>query len=95
MALSRFVQTLASAVAGLLTGVLLTAIGYDPANVTESTIHGILFICTIIPAACTVLSLAALYKDKMTPARFQAVLKALEDRRAGKEVDLSEFKDII
>jgi len=95
MALSRFVQTLASAVAGLLTGLLLTAIGYDPTNVTESTVHGILFICTIIPAILTLLSLFALYKDKMTPTRFQAVLKALEDRRAGKEVDLGEFKDII
>ena len=95
LALSRFAQVLASALGGLFVGLLLTAIGYDPANVTESTVHGILFICTIIPAITTLVSLGALLKYKMTPSRFQDVLSALEDRRAGKEVDLSEFKDII
>ena len=95
MALSQFAQTLASAVAGLLFGLLLTAIGYDPASVTESTIHGILLICTLIPSGLTLLSLVTLLKYKITPARFQSVLDALEAKKNGQEVDLTEFKDII
>ena len=95
LALSRFAQTLASALGGLALGLLLTAIGYDPANVTESMVRGILFICTIVPAATTLISLAALLKYKMTPARFQDVLDALEAKKNGQEVDLNDFRDII
>lgn len=95
MALSQFAQTLASAVAGLLFGLLLTAIGYDPSNVTEATTNGILLICTLVPAGLIFLSLAALLKYKVTPSRFQNVLDALEAKKNGQEVDLTEFKDII
>ena len=95
MALSQFAQTLASALAGLLFGLLLTAIGYDPANVSESTLHGILLICTLVPSGLTLLSLVTLLKYKITPARFQDVLDALEAKKNGQEVDLNDFSDII
>jgi Na+/melibiose symporter-like transporter len=95
LALSRFAQTLASALGGLALGLLLTAIGYDPANVTEATTNGILLITTLVPAGMTLLSLVVLLKYKITPARFQEVLDALKNRHEGKEVDLNEFKDLI
>lgn len=95
MALSQFAQTLASAVAGLLFGLLLTAIGYDPGNITEATTNGILTITTLVPSGMTLLSLVVLLKYKITPARFQEVLDALKNRHEGKEVDLNEFKDLI
>lgn len=95
MAMSQLAQTLASSVAGLLFGMLLTMIGYDPANITEQTVHGILTIVTIVPAVFAIASLLILALYKVTPKRFQNVLDAIEARKEGKEIDLSEFKDII
>ena len=95
MAMSQLAQTLASAVAGLLIGTLLTLIGYDPANITEQTVHGILTIVTIVPAVFAIGSLIVLTLYKVTPKRFQDVIDAIERRKNGEEVDLADFKDII
>lgn len=95
MAMSQLAQTLASAVAGLIFGVLLTMIKYDPANITADTVQGILTIVTIVPAIFAILALLILALYKVTPKRFHDVLDAIERRKNGEEIDLAEFKDII
>ena len=95
MAISALSQTVASAVGGLIFGMLLTAIGYDAANITPEVIHGILTLVTLVPAAAMVISLLVLCLYKVNPKRFQDVQEALKERREGKEIDLKEFKDII
>ena len=95
MAISSLAQTVASAVGGLIFGMLLTFIGYDTANITPEVIHGILTLVTIVPAIAMIASLLILCLYKVNPKRFQDVQEALNNRREGKEIDLNEFKDII
>ena len=95
MAVSGLSQTIASALGGLVFGMMLTFIGYDSANITEETLQGILTLVTIVPAIAAIASLLVLSLYKVTPKRFQDVQDALNDRRAGKEIDLNEFKDLI
>jgi Na+/melibiose symporter-like transporter len=95
MAISSLAQTVASAVGGLIFGMLLTFIGYDTANITPEVIHGILTLVTIVPAIAMIASLLILCLYKVNPKRFQDVQEALNNRREDKEIDLNEFKDII
>lgn len=96
MALAQFAQTMGSAVAGLIVGVLLTTIGYTGSG-TESaeTLHGILTITTLIPAGIVFVSLILLTRYKMTKEKFEKVKASIEDKKAGRDVDLSQFKDLI
>lgn len=95
MAISSLAQTVASAVGGLIFGMLLTFIGYDAGNITPEAIHGILTLVTVVPAIAMIASLLILCLYRVNPKRFQEVQEALNDRREGKEIDLNEFKDII
>lgn len=96
MAMSQLAQTLGSALAGLVFGFMLTAIGYTGTGVeSPETLRGILALTTVIPAIVTVVALVVLTRYKLTNAKYKNVLDAIEDKKAGKEVNLAEFKDII
>ncbi len=96
MALAQFAQTMGSAVAGLIVGGLLTMVGYTGTGVESAeTIHGILGITTLIPAAIVFVSLLLLTRYKMTQEKFEKVKAAIEEKKAGKQVDLTQFKDLI
>lgn len=96
MAVAQLAQTIGSACASLLLGGLLQVIGYSgDVEPTEEIIHGILTIETIVPAAIVLVSLIFLFSYKMSKERFEEVTKAIEDRRAGIEVDLSRFSDLL
>ena len=96
MALAQFAQTMGSAVAGLAAGGLLTLVGYTGSGVESAdTMHGLLTITTIVPAAVILISLVMLTRYKLTKEKFDKVKAAIEDKKAGKEVDMTQFKDLI
>jgi len=96
VSMSLFVQTIGSALATTCTGLCLTAIGYTGVGEeSAATVHGILTINTLVPAAIILISLIFLLAYRVNRARFDEVKQAIEDKKAGKEIDLSEFKDII
>lgn len=96
MAFAQLSQTLAAAVAGLIFGWLLTMVGYTGmGQESAETLKGMLAIVTLVPAALSFVSLGILLLYKMNKERFTRVLAAVEEKKAGKEIDLKEFKDLI
>ena len=96
MAMALLAQTLGSAFASLVFGWLMQAIKYDGLGVPDaSQMQGILAINTIVPAVLMLVALFILLRYKMTGEKFEAVKQAIADRKEGKDVDMSQFKDII
>ena len=91
-----FVQKAAGALGAALIGGLLTLVGYDSnaAVLSESALSGMKniygFLIGILFAAGAVI--AVLYPLNKT--RHEEVCKAIEDRKMGKETDLSAFQDL-
>lgn len=96
MALAQLSQTLAAAVAGLVFGWLLSGVGYTGTGVeSASTINGMLAIVTLVPAAFGIVGILILFMYRINNERFSKVLEAVEAKKAGKDVDLADFKDLI
>lgn len=96
MAMAQLAQTLATAVASLLFGWLMQAIRYDGMSIAnEAQMQGILTINTLVPGVIMLISVIVLMRYKLTKEKFDAVKGAIEDRKAGKEVDMAQFKDIV
>lgn len=95
--LPQLVQKFGSAFGILMAGQLLSAYGYDSsADVAgseslftvvtdESIISGMENISTVIPAACIGIAIIALILYPITKDRFNALLEALNKKRAGEE----------
>lgn len=96
MALQYLAQTVGGAIASLLLGWGLELFGYTGAEeVTEFTANGIWALGTIIPAVFVAISMIFLVRYNLTRDNFEAVTKAINDRREGKEIDMTQFDDLI
>lgn len=96
MAMALLAQTLGSAFASLVFGWLMQAIHYDGASIPDAgQMQGILAINTIIPAILMLIAMFLLFRYKMTESMFNKVKQAIQDKKDGKEVDMTQFKDII
>lgn len=96
MALQYLAQTVGSAIASLLLGWGLQLFGYTgTGEVSEFTAKGIWALGTIIPAVFVAISMIFLVKYNLTKDNFNAVTKAINDRKEGKEIDLGQFKHLI
>ncbi len=96
LALQGLAQTLGAAFASLLLGWGLQIIGYtEAAAVTEFTAKGIWSLGTIAPAVLVVISMIFLIRYNLTRDDFEAVKQAIEDRKEGKEIDMSRFDHLI
>jgi len=96
MALQALSQTAGAAIASLLLGMGLQLFGYtDAASVTEFTAKGIWSLGTIFPAIFVAISMIFLAKYNLTRKDFDEVKKAINDRKEGKEIDMSKFKHLI
>lgn len=90
-------QKVAAAIGVSILGHAIDSIGYDAslAVQSESTIHGIGMIFIIATSVCLAISILAMVTNPLTKKRYNDVLKALEDKKAGKEVDLYQFRDLM
>lgn len=96
LALQGLAQTLGAAFASLFLGWGLQIFGYtDATAVTDFTAKGIWSLGTIIPAVFVVISMIFLIRYNLTRDDFEAVKQAIEDRKEGKEVDMSRFDHLI
>ena len=96
LALQNLAQTVGEAIATLILGWGLQAFGYTEAGaVTDAIAKAIWSFGTIVPGVCVAIGMIFLVGYKMTRKDFDAVTKAIEDRKEGKEVDMSQFDHLI
>lgn len=93
-AIVSFAQKFGSAIGTYTVGAMLTAVGYDAmADVqTHAAETGILGLCTLLPAASAVIAILLMSRYPVNPKEYNLILQAIEDKRAGREVDESGFK---
>ena len=96
LALSQLAQTLGGALASLIMGFVLSSFGYSGSGIEAETAKtGILLNSTLLPAILTAVSVFLLARYKVNKSRFDAVKQAIEDRKAGIEPKMDDFKDLI
>lgn len=96
LALQNLALTVGEAIATLLFGWGLQFIGYtDAGAVTDSIEKGIWSCGTIFPAVIVGIGLIFLLKYNLTRKDFDEVTKAINDRKEGKEIDMSKFDHLI
>ena len=96
LALQGLSQTAGAAIASLLLGWGLQLFGYtEAATVTEFTAKGIWAMGTIIPAVFAAVAMSFLFTYNLTRKDFDDMTQAIEDRKEGKEIDLSRFDHLI
>ncbi|MCQ2546465.1 MAG: MFS transporter [Clostridia bacterium] len=96
LALNYLAQTVGSAIAALFLGWGLQLFGYtEAAAVTELAAKGVWSMVTIVPAVFVFLSMVFLAQYNLSKTEFDKVQAAIEDRKAGKEIDLEQFKHLI
>lgn len=96
LALQYLAQTLGGAFAALLLGWGLQIGGYTgAAEISQTTTTVVWALITIIPAVFVAVSMIFLGRYNLTKEKYEQVLEAISDRDAGKEIDLSQFNDII
>ena len=96
-ALMAFCQKLGAAVGTWVTGMVLAAGAYDglAAIQPESALKAILYICTIIPGLVGALAAVFGILYPLTGDRFEALSRALEAKRAGKEYTTEGFEKLL
>ena len=91
-----FLQKVAGAVAIALVGSLLTAIGYvDGVSQSPETLVGLKNMYAFLCGGIFLIATLVVLKYPLSKARHDKVLKAIDERTAGKEVDMTEFRDLI
>lgn len=96
LALQYLAQTVGGAIAALFLGWGLEIFGYTGGSeISSFTADGIWSLCTIIPAVFVAISMIFLFTYNLSREDFDAVTKAIQDKKDGKEVDMSRFKHLI
>ncbi len=89
-------QKVASAITVSIIGMILGAIGYDAGGVqTEETLNGIFWLFVGGTTICCLISVLFMVTNPLNKKRHAEVVKALEGKKAGKEINLEDFKDLI
>mgnify|MGYP000936755779 CR=1 FL=1 len=90
-----FLQKASGALGAALLGVLLTAIGYSGADVqTPETIEGIKNVFGFLVGGLYLVTILVILKYPLSKERHDRVTEAIEERKQGKAIDMSEFKDL-
>lgn len=91
-----FVQKSSGAIGVALLGILLTAIGYADVDVQSAeTLSGLKNVFGFLVGGLYILTVIIVAKYPLTKKRHDRVIEAINERRQGKEIDMSEFKDLI
>lgn len=90
-------QKIAAAIAISVLGQAVDRIGYNPILALQSTetLTGFSWIFIGGTSVCLMLSIVCMITNPLSKKRYNEVLKALEDKKAGKSVDINEFKDLL
>jgi sugar (glycoside-pentoside-hexuronide) transporter len=91
-----FLQKASGALGAALLGILLTAIGYSDAEVqTPETLAGLKNVFGFLVGGLYLVSVIIVFKYPLSKKKHDRVTEAILERKQGKEIDLSEFKDLI
>jgi len=92
-----FAQKLGSAIGTYVCGIILTIIGYDAtlAVQSETTVSGILALVTLLPAFAGLVFFLIMLKFPIGPKEYECILQANADKKAGRPVDESGFKNCL
>lgn len=91
-----FIQKVSGAVAIALVGTILEIIGYNAAGVqTQATLGAMKAVYGFGCGGVLILTVLIVLAYPLSKKRHNDVLKALEDRSNGKEIDIKKFKDLI
>ncbi|MDA1476137.1 MFS transporter [Bacillus changyiensis] len=87
-AVQAFISKFQGAIAGFLTGLILTAIGYKAGSTTQSatTLDGIYLGFTLVPAVIAVISAIPILFNKFSGRIRQEALEEIKQRRANEEM---------
>lgn len=91
-----FLQKASGAIGVAFLGTLLTVIGYSDVEVqSPETLSGLKNVFGFLVGGLYLLTVILVAKYPLTKKRHDRVIEAMEERRQGKEIDMSEFKDLI
>lgn len=95
--LIAFAQKASGAIGAALLGVILTIAGYDAAATvqTASALAGLKNVYGFLVGGLYVVSCIVVIAYPLSKKRHDRVCEAIEERKHGKELDMSEFKDLI
>lgn len=96
ISLQALSESFSSAVSSVLLGFILQCAGFSESLAVQTplTLSWISNCFTLIPGIVMILTAVIMYRYPIDNRRFDAILKALELRRAGIEPDMSDFKDV-
>ncbi len=94
-AVTDFVNKVVMSLGGFLVGVLLDVTGYIPKAPPESSITTIRVLTSFVPAAFALLLVLFGFLNPMTKAKHEALKKAIELKKAGKEYDAESVQGIV
>lgn len=91
-----FVQKFAGALGAAVLGTLLTAIGYvEGAVQTPETLSSLKFLYGFLVGGLYLVAVAVVLKYPLSKKKHDRVCEAIEERKQGKELDMTEFSDLI
>lgn len=92
-----FVQKACGALGTLLLGTLLTMVGYNAEAITQTAeaLNGIKNIYAFLVGGLYLVTVLIVLLYPLSKDRHDAVRKAIEDRKEGKEIDMTAFNDLI
>lgn len=91
-----FVQKFAGALGAAVLGSLLTAIGYvEGAVQTAETLNSLKYLYGFLVGGLYLVAVLVVLKYPLSKKKQDRVREVIAERRDGKEIDMSEFKDLI
>lgn len=92
-----FVQKACGALGTLLLGTLLTMVGYNAEAITQTAeaLNGIKNIYAFLVGGLYLVTVLIVLLYPLSKDRHDAVRKTIEDRKEGKEIDMTAFNDLI
>lgn len=91
-----FLQKASGAIGVAFLGTLLTIIGYSDVEVqSPETLAGLKNVFGFLVGGLYLFTIILVAKYPLSKKRHDRVIEAMEERRQGKEIDMSEFKDLI
>lgn len=91
-----FLQKASGALGVALLGTLLTVIGYSDAEVqSPETLAGIKNVFGFLVGGLYIFTVLIVMKYPLNKKRHDRVIEAIAERKQGREIDMSEFKDLI
>lgn len=92
-----FIQKACGALGAAVLGTLLTVIGYDAAAATQTAdaLSGLKYMYAFLCGGLYLITVLIILKYPLSRQKHDRVRQAIAERKQGKEIDMSEFKDLV